>query len=191
MMFGYGGYALSPGARLSRGQPGLAGAWRHLRDCKPARRRRVRRGVAQGGDLERKQNVFDDFVAAAERLICEKITSPDELAIKGGSNGGLLIGAAIAAARTVCRGDARRRRHGYAPLSQVHRRPAVDARIRLPPIPRGSPAAGIHPITALSPAMYPATLVTTADHDDRVVPSHSFKFAAALQAAQGCDQAGA
>ncbi len=140
------------------------------------------------GRLKNKQNVFDDFIAAAEWLIAEKYTSTPKLAIGGGSNGGLLVGACHdPAAGPVRRGAAGRRRDGHAPLPQVHDRLGVEVRLRrvrttkegFDVLYRYSPLHNLKPGTA-----YPATMVTTADHDDRVVPAHSFKFAAALQAAQ-------
>ena len=142
--------------------------------------------------LEKKQNVFDDFIAVAEHLVKEKYTSPAKLGIMGGSNGGLLVGAVDGtAARSVRRRAAGRRRDGHAALRPVHRRRAVGAPstarrpnpAQFPFLIKYSPVQNVKPGTC-----YPATLVTTADHDDRVVPSHSFKFAAALQAAQGCDK---
>lgn len=145
----------------------------------------------QGARAERRQNGFDDFIAVAEHLIKERFTSPARLGILGGSNGGLLV----------------------ATVSQ--QRPDLYA-VALPSVPvtdmlrfdkftggrywiteYGSPSdpeqfkhlIRYSPLHNIKPgACYPATLVTTADHDDRVVPSHSFKFAATLQAAQGCDR---
>jgi prolyl oligopeptidase len=137
------------------------------------------------GRLARKQNVFDDFIAAAEYLIGEGYTSTPKLAISGGSNGGLLVGAAMT----------------QRPDLFAAAWPAVGVldmlRFHLFTIAwawtsdYGSAATkeGFETLIAYSPlhrlvsgTAYPATLVTTADHDDRVVAAHSFKFAAALQA---------
>ena len=140
----------------------------------------------QAGMKERKQNVFDDFIAAAEWLIEQKYTSPHKLAIAGGSNGGLLVGACMtqrpelfAAALPAVGVLDMLRFHkftiGWAwcpeygdPANQVDFKTLYAY----------SPLHNLHPGTT-----YPATLITTADHDDRVVPAHSFKFAAALQSA--------
>jgi prolyl oligopeptidase len=141
----------------------------------------------QAGTFERKQNVFDDFIAAAEHLIRERYTSPGRLAINGGSNGGLLVGAVmtqrpelIAAAvpqvgvmdmlryHEFTGGEAWATEYGMATD------PAAFEYLRA-----YSPLHNIQPGRC-----YPATLVTTADHDDRVVPSHSYKFTAALQRVQ-------
>jgi prolyl oligopeptidase len=144
----------------------------------------------QAGMKEKKQNVFDDFIAVAEWLIANGYTRSERLAIQGGSNGGLLVGAIMTQRPELARvalpavgvmdmlrfhtftigwnwiadygssdeEEGFRYLHAYSPLHNL--RDGVD---------------------------YPATLVTTADHDDRVVPAHSFKFAARLQEAHGGD----
>ncbi|MGI8672141.1 MAG: prolyl oligopeptidase family serine peptidase [Luteitalea sp.] len=138
------------------------------------------------GRLARKQNVFDDFIAAAEYLITEKYSSTPKLAIGGGSNGGLLVGAAItqrpdlfgAALPAVGVMDLLRFHKftlGWAWKSDYG---SSETREGFDVLYRYSPLHNLKRGTA-----YPATMVTTADHDDRVVPAHSFKFAAALQAA--------
>jgi prolyl oligopeptidase len=143
----------------------------------------------QAGMKSRKQNVFEDFIACAEHLIEHKVTSPARLAIQGGSNGGLLVGAAMtqrpelfAAALPAVGVMDMLRFHkftiGWAWVSDYG---SADNPEEFPYIYAYSPLHNLKPGTC-----YPATLVTTADHDDRVVPGHSFKFAAALQAAQGC-----
>jgi prolyl oligopeptidase len=141
----------------------------------------------QAGTKLRKQNVFDDFIAAAEWLIERRYTSTPKLAIGGRSNGGLLIGAAItqrpdlfgAAVPAVGVLDMLRFHKftiGWAWISDYG---SPDDPEEFRALYAYSPLHNIRPGTA-----YPPTLITTADHDDRVVPAHSFKFAAALQAAQ-------
>jgi prolyl oligopeptidase len=145
----------------------------------------------EAGMLERKQNVFDDFIAAAEFLVREGYTTPSRLAISGGSNGGLLVGAAMTqrpdlfgvALPAVGVMDMLRYHKftiGWAWASEYG---SADEPAAFKYLLAYSPLHNIKPGTC-----YPATLVTAADHDDRVVPGHSFKFAAALQAAQGCDR---
>ncbi|MBN2801218.1 MAG: S9 family peptidase [Deltaproteobacteria bacterium] len=138
------------------------------------------------GTLDRKQNVFDDFIGAAEWLIAEGYTRPDRLAIEGGSNGGLLVGATVlqrpdlfgAALPAVGVMDMLRYHLftiGWAWASDYGTSDDPELFKTL---------YAYSPVHNAVPATYPAVLVTTGDHDDRVVPAHSFKFTAALQAAQ-------
>jgi len=141
----------------------------------------------QAGMHEKKQNVFDDFLAAAEYLIAQGYTTPAKLAVGGGSNGGLLVGAAItqrpelfgAALPAVGVMDMLRFHKFTIGWAWVTEYGSADSAAQFPYLYKYSP---LHNLKA--GARYPATLITTADHDDRVVPGHSFKFAAALQAAQ-------
>ncbi|MDF0554703.1 prolyl oligopeptidase family serine peptidase [Kamptonema sp. UHCC 0994] len=138
----------------------------------------------QAGTKLNKQNVFDDFIAAAEWLIDNKYTTPAKLAIAGGSNGGLLVGACMtqrpelfgAALPAVGVMDMLRFHKftiGWAWCSE-YGSPENQAEFQV--------LYGYSPLHNLKPGTtYPATMITTADHDDRVVPAHSFKFTAALQ----------
>ncbi|WP_029281889.1 prolyl oligopeptidase family protein [Pedobacter sp. R20-19] len=138
----------------------------------------------KGGMLEKKQNVFDDFIAAAEYLVKEKYTNPAKIAISGGSNGGLLVGACMTQRPELFRvalpavGVLDMLRYhkftvgwGWAvEYGTSDKKEDFDYLIKYSPL---------HNVK--SDVNYPSTLITTADHDDRVVPAHSFKFAATLQ----------
>jgi prolyl oligopeptidase len=145
----------------------------------------------ESGMLGKKQNVFDDFIAAAEWLIANKYTSPEKLAIRGGSNGGLLVGAAMtqrpelfaAAVPAVGVMDMLRYHKFTIGWAWVSEYGSSDDAQQFPTLLKYSPLHNLK-----RGARYPATLVTTGDHDDRVIPAHSFKFAAALQAAQAADK---
>ncbi len=140
------------------------------------------------GMLESKQNVFDDFIAAAEYLIESRYTSPSKLAIAGGSNGGLLVGAVMTqrpelfavALPAVGVLDMLRYHKFTIGWGWAVEYGSSDSEEQFDYLYKYSP---LHNIA--DGVSYPATLITTADHDDRVVPAHSFKFAAQLQHSQG------
>jgi prolyl oligopeptidase len=140
------------------------------------------------GRLRNKQNVFDDFIAAAEYLIREQYTSTPKLAISGGSNGGLLVAAAMTqrpdlfGAVLPAVGVLDMLRFHKFTIGWAWKSDYGDPEVKedFETLMKYSPLHNLNPGTA-----YPPTLVTTSDHDDRVAPAHSFKFAAALQAAQG------
>jgi prolyl oligopeptidase len=143
------------------------------------------------GTKMQKQNVFNDFIAAAEYLISEKYTSSDFLAIRGGSNGGLLVGATMTqrpdlmkvALPAVGVMDMLRYHTFTAGAGWAYDYgTAEDSKEMFEYIKGYSPVHNVKPNTK-----YPATMVTTGDHDDRVVPAHSFKFAAELQDKQAGD----
>jgi prolyl oligopeptidase len=148
-------------------------------------------GWHQAGTLDRKQNVFDDFIAAGEWLIDNQYTNPEKLAIQGGSNGGLLTGATLLqrpdlfGAAIVQNGVLDMLRYhlftiGWAWASDYG---TSDDPKMFHELFRYSP---VH--NAFRGREYPATMITTADRDDRVVPAHSYKFASALQRAQSGDE---
>jgi len=183
-LYAYGGFqiSLTPGFSLSRMlflehggiyvQPSLRGGSEY--------------GEAwhKGGMLEKKQNVFDDFIAAAEYLIKEKYTNPAKIAISGGSNGGLLVGACMTqrpelfkvALPAVGVLDMLRYHKFTVGWGWAVEYGTSDKKADFDYLIKYSPLHNVK-----SGVNYPATLITTADHDDRVVPAHSFKFAATLQ----------
>jgi len=188
LLYAYGGFNISLTPRFSVAnlvwmelggvfaQPSLRGGGEYGREWHEA------------GQKARKQNVFDDFIGAAEWLIAERMTSPAKLAISGRSNGGLLVGAAMTqrpelfgvALPGVGVMDMLRFHKFTIGWAWVPEYGSADDPQEFATLAKYSPLHNLKRGTA-----YPATLVTTADHDDRVVPAHSFKFAAALQAAQG------
>jgi prolyl oligopeptidase len=144
------------------------------------------------GTQFKKQNVFDDFIAAAEYLIAEKYTSSDYLAVRGGSNGGLLVGAIMTQRPELMR--VALPAVGVLDMLRYHTftagagwaydyGTAADSKRMFDYLKGYSPVHNVKKGTN-----YPATLITTGDHDDRVVPAHSFKFAAELQEKQGGDR---
>jgi prolyl oligopeptidase len=189
VLFGYGGFNISVVPNFS---PAVAG-WLEMGGVYAVAN--LRGGGEYGsewhkaGTKERKQNVFDDFIAAAEFLVREKYTTPSRLAIRGGSNGGLLVAAsmiqrpdlfAVALPAVGVLDMLRYHKFSAGPFWSADYGSADDPKA-VDYLLAYSPLHNLKPGTC-----FPATLITTADRDDRVVPSHSFKFAAALQKAQGC-----
>jgi prolyl oligopeptidase len=190
MIYGYGGFSVTTLPTYRQDVPAwleMGGVW-----VTASMRGGSEYGEAwhKAGMLEKKQNVFDDFIAVAEHLIAEKTTSPARLGAMGGSNGGLLVGAVInqrpdlfaVALPAVGVMDMLRYDRFTGGRLWVGEYGSASNAEQFPFLIKYSPIQNIKPGTC-----FPATLITTADHDDRVVPSHSFKYAAALQAAQACD----
>jgi prolyl oligopeptidase len=190
LLYGYGGFDVS----LTPSYSAAMAAWLELGGIYAVAN--LRGGGEYGADWHdagtrtRKQNVFDDFIAAAEWLIAKGYTSPAKLAIHGRSNGGLLVGAVIAQRPELF--GAALPGVGVLDMLRYHTASAnayawssdygtVEDPEQFRALRAYSPVHNLQPGRC-----YPPTLVTTADHDDRVVPWHSFKFAAALQHAQAC-----
>ena len=189
MLYGYGGFHISVTPTFSPANllwmelggiyavPNLRGGGEYGEDWH------------QAGTKLRKQNVFDDFIGAAEHLIEQKYTVPRRLAIAGGSNGGLLVGAVMtqrpdlfgACLPAVGVMDMLRFHRFTIGWAWVSDYGSSDNPEEFKALLAYSPYHTLRPNTC-----YPPTLITTGDHDDRVVPAHSFKFAARLQAVQSC-----
>jgi prolyl oligopeptidase len=186
MLYGYGGFNIS----LQPAFSSVTAAWLEQGGvyAVPNLRGGGEYGKAwhDAGTKLQKQNVFDDFIAAAEFLIAQNYTSPDYLAIRGGSNGGLLVGATMlqrpelfkVALPAVGVLDMLRYHTFTAGAGWAYDYgTAQDSKEMFDYLMTYSPVQNVR-----EGVNYPATLITTGDHDDRVVPAHSFKFAAELQA---------
>ncbi len=190
LLYGYGGFNISmlPGYSVSRMvwvEQGNVLAVANLRGGGE-----YGREWHKAGTKLTKQNVFDDFIAAAEWLIDNNYTTSSRLGIQGGSNGGLLVGATITQRPELF--SAALPAVGVLDMLRYHT-PSANARAWSSDFGLSENKEEFEALYAYSPlhntksgVCYPATLVTTGDHDDRVVPWHSYKFAAQLQADQGC-----
>jgi len=190
MLYGYGGFdiSLTPGFSVS------TAVWLEMGGVYVVANLRgggeYGRQWHESGMKEKKQNVFDDFISSAKWLAANGYADAEHLAIRGGSNGGLLVGAVMtqepnlfaAAAPAVGVMDMLRYHKFTIGWAWVSEYGSADEKDDFPNLLKYSP---LHNLKA--GVKYPATLVTTGDHDDRVVPAHSFKFAAELQKSQAKD----
>jgi prolyl oligopeptidase len=190
LLYGYGGFNIS----LTPGFSAGIAAWLDLGGIYAVANMRGGGEYGQewhkAGTKLKKQNVFDDFIACAEYLIHEKYTSTEKLAIKGGSNGGLLVGAVMTQRPDLF--GACLPHVGVMDMLRFNKFTA--GRFWVDDYGSAENAEEFKALLKYSPyhnikrgVKYPPTMVFTADHDDRVVPGHSFKFAAELQYCQGCD----
>ena len=183
-LYGYGGFSVSLTPWFSKAML----VWLELGGvvAVPNLRGGAEYGEAwhKAGMGQNKQNVFDDFIGAAHWLVEQRISRPDRIAIAGGTNGGLLVAACItqrpdlfgAALPAVGVLDMLRFQHFTIGWAWVPEYGTSEKKQDFETLFAYSPYHNLRPLTA-----YPPTLITTADHDDRVFPGHSFKFAAALQ----------
>ena len=184
LIYGYGGFNIpvTPGFSISNAffiEQGGIYATVNLRGGSEYGEKWHRAGM-----LDKKQNVFDDFTFAAEYLIAENYTNKTKIAMRGGSNGGLLVGAAMTQRPDICKValpavgvmDMLRFHRFTVGYGWVTEYGCADSLKDFQNLYRYSPYHNLNEGTR-----YPATLITTGDHDDRVVPAHSFKFAARLQ----------
>jgi prolyl oligopeptidase len=190
LLYGYGGFNVPVVANFRAAFAGWLAAGGVLAIANLRGGSEYGAGWHDAGRLDRKQNVFDDFAAVADHLVAEGVTTPGQLALHGGSNGGLLVGAVMTQRPDIA--AVALPAVGVMDMLRFHLFTIGAAWVS----DYGSPEDPdqFETLHAYSPlhnltdgASYPATLVLTGDHDDRVVPAHSFKFTAALQRAQGGD----
>ncbi|MFJ3473383.1 prolyl oligopeptidase family protein [Microbacterium maritypicum] len=186
MLWGYGGFGVVIGTDYYPALAGWLAAGGTVAIANLRGGGEFGREWYDGGRRAHKQNVFDDYIAVGEHLLATGVTGPDQLVLHGASNGGLLVGAVITQRPDLA--AVALPNVGVMDLLRFHLFTFGAAWIS----DYGDPdeledfeiAIAYSPVHNVKPAAYPATMVTTGDHDDRVVPLHSYKFAAALQRAQ-------